>query len=417
MNSNRIALVAAAGILTLGAGWAATLYFAPPKTTGPDPAQLRRLAAHLQDGQAPGQAELPLLLPGKRLPAKPGTPSAGTTGPGQPALQGTGPRIQAIVPRQPGTPGAPGTPSAPTTPGTPAAPSDPLKSIALTGVTHESGADRVWLVNIDSRDRETAAVGQQAFGFKVKAIHPDRVVLERDGGEHVLRLGEKQVPALVVASAETPGSGESRRDDDDGDRGRGGRGDRGDRDGRRDWSGGDRSDFMRRIEEARSRYASFGGGSSGSGSYGWGDRSRSDGDRSRSDGDRGSSDRWRSRSSSSGGSSTTTMPFGGGYPYWMGRSRDSGSQSQFATGAAGPASNPQTARRRGVTVTGGSDTMPFEVPEPINNPQTARRLGTASGPAFGQDANAQAGQGYGGRTSTRFGAPTGTQTGTSTRTR
>lgn len=74
-------------------------------------------------------------------------------------------------------------------------------NLALIGVTEVGDRTQAWLMDLDSRTKETVSPGGTAFGFKVKSVGPERVVLTRGGREYSLRLGERKVPqAPVVAS-------------------------------------------------------------------------------------------------------------------------------------------------------------------------------------------------------------------------
>jgi hypothetical protein len=73
--------------------------------------------------------------------------------------------------------------------------------VALIGVTEVGGKSQAWLVDLTTRRRETVSPGQEAFGYRVRKVDPERVTLTRGGQQWVVRLGEKQVP---VASAPRP---------------------------------------------------------------------------------------------------------------------------------------------------------------------------------------------------------------------
>lgn len=83
----------------------------------------------------------------------------------------------------------------------------PPRNLALIGVTQVGDLTRAWLVDLDTNRRETAGPGGLAFGYRVKQVGPDRVVLTRSGRQFVLRLGDRDVPvreAPVVRGAPGP---------------------------------------------------------------------------------------------------------------------------------------------------------------------------------------------------------------------
>jgi len=359
LTPTRTVWIAAGAVLLGGIAWAGSLVLSPVRTTGPDAATLRALAQRVEgltlDEPALGQpTEAP--APAPIVVAKPA------------------PKVTALPVARPRV-AAPG-PVAPPAPVEAPPPSDPTKSIALMGVTFEGGKDTAWLVDLDRKERENAAVGERAFGFTVKKIAGDAVVLARGSDEYSIRLGEKQIPTVSVVSSDAGEGGPGGMfPGGPGGFPFGGRGDR----------GGSGGFDLSRLAELRDRFgggsrsfASF-GGDGGWRSWGGGDSGRSwggGGDSGRSWGGGGDSGRNRGSGGGgfSGGSPMMAMPFMGG---WGGR----GSSNQNQTGGPTATSNAQTARRRGTTVTGGGQAMPE--PEPITNPQTQRRLGNTSGPAFG----------------------------------
>lgn len=233
---------------------------------------------------------------------------------------------------------------------------DPAKNIALIGVTHMNGADHALLMDVSTQERETVDQGGDVWGFKVRTIADDRVVLANATEEVTLRLGEKGVPTSdITPNAEDDAAAQNGADGNGG--GRGGR----------------RGRFQQWAQAAaaagafnrsgggggRGNWASGGGGSFNSGGSGRGNYNRGGGTNFRTSGN-------------NRGGAQFAVNFGGGGGYGSNR------QTQQT---AGPTSNPQTARRRGGQLVGGAKPLP-SMPT-ISNPQTQRRLGTTSGRAFG----------------------------------
>jgi hypothetical protein len=71
------------------------------------------------------------------------------------------------------------------------------RNLVLVGVTQVGDRSQAWLMDVDSRTKETVAPGGTAFGFRVKSVGPERVVLTRGGRDYALRLGERQVPTIA----------------------------------------------------------------------------------------------------------------------------------------------------------------------------------------------------------------------------
>lgn len=392
--------IAAGGVLLSGAGYAAVLTRAePPVQTGPSPAHLRELASRVSEDGLPPVALSPVVLSSASTPIQPSRRPAAAK-PRQMASRLNVPILppgngvtQVGVQRRP-------VQSVAARPArvAPAAPESPVKNIALMGVTYQDNRDVAWLVNLENQERDEVSVGEDGFGFQVKEIGPESVVLARGSDQFTVRLGDKQIlvneaPA-VVASADTGGGGEGRRGRGQwgggnaggfgGRGGRGGFGQGGGRGNRGNWGG--RSFASNSF--GNSTPTVFGGGnSSGAGGGQRGvNRAANGGFSGRAGG--GFSGR---TGGGFGGGFTGRGGFGGGFQ--MG----GGANNQFAANASGPTSNPQTARRRGGQLIGGATAI--ETPQAITNPQTQRRLGSAStGAAFGQSspANGFGGNGRGG---------------------
>lgn len=381
--SNQVLLMGAAGILALGAAWAGVIYQTTPTYRGPDPAQLGALAARVQSAPAPEtvlevvpsryRAAVTREFPVARPVQKKNSPVNGDAAPRKPLVKAppVKPPVAIVTSRD-----------------------EAVKNIALTGVTHENGQDMAWLIDVSSHDRQTAEKGESAFGFTIKEIQPEAVLLSRGADEFLVRMGDKQIPVVYTASADTSGDdggGFGGFGGFGGPGGFGGRGGRGGFGGPGGFAGfGGRGGFGGFAGFAGR--GGFGGGSFGGGNFGGGGGF--------------------SGSSNSGGQSsnrgTTTFGgggfggggfggFGGGFG-GGGFGGFGGNRSTTQTAANQPTSNPQTARRRGSRLTGGATPMP--TPDPISNPQTQRRNGSTSGPAFGDTTST------GNRGGTTFGGST-----------
>lgn len=399
MKANPVLLKAiAGGVLVAGAAAAYTVAQAPAKPA--DLSTVRALSSKLQ-GQ-PAETETTLSVPqlnpgpGPQVPVRP-----------QPAVKPVAPPKPAAAPKPEPAPKAPEKTPAPA-PAPAPVPESPVKNIALVGVTHTDQRATAWLVDTSSNQREEAAQGASAFGFTIKNVEDDAVVLERAGQDYTVRMGEKQVQ---VASADpvstTPDAG--------GDFGGGfgnGRGRRGGF-GQNGFGGGG---FGQNGFGGRSRGfggfggrsfggRGFGGGGSTSGGSGGSDSAMVfGGGNSGSSGFQGRGFQSGSRGgrggfSGGGGGGYSGGGFsgggGGGFQGFQGR--QGGGSNPFSSASTGTAStsNPQTARRNGSTLAGGFGGGGSDAPAPITNPQTQRRLGTSSAnqPAFGQQQ--QQGGGYG----------------------
>jgi hypothetical protein len=72
----------------------------------------------------------------------------------------------------------------------------------LIGVTQLGDQVRAWLVDLDTQQRDTVGVGDSAFGFAVKQVGAESVVLTRGGRDFVLRLGQKPTVTGAVPSVQ-----------------------------------------------------------------------------------------------------------------------------------------------------------------------------------------------------------------------
>ena len=379
---NQVRYLGAAGVLLAGTAWAGTVYRTAPAVSGPNPAQLRTLAARLESSTpetdplldaAPSTGAVRISLPSVK---KPSTSS--------------GPKLNAPVLPSAGTAPAPAAEPAKPTPAP--EPVNPVKSIALMGVTNRGDVETAWLVNLENQERELAAVGDRAFGMTIKDIEPEQVVLTDGNEEYLLHLGEKQIPVAQVASTADAGNGGGFDPNGGGGRrGRNGGGGWGGQGGnnsgfsgrRGSWGGGGSSNWG---GGGRSSGGSYSGGASSSGSSYGSSNSGYSGRRNGGYSSNSGSSYGRSGGGYSGGG-------GGGYSGGGGGRGSSNSTSQFAAGSSGSTSNPQTARRRGGQLTGDTPAQPM--PSAISNPQTQRRIGTSSGSAFGTQQQGQSGRNSG----------------------
>ncbi|MFN3650692.1 MAG: hypothetical protein ACK47B_14040 [Armatimonadota bacterium] len=403
---SRMVLMSAGGVLVAGVAWAGTIYSAPSAAPGPDPITMRALADRLEAVPAE-DAELEVESATRTVPfggARTGLP------------EGSKLTVRQVRPAA-ATPAGEQRPvvTAATITVPVAEPEDPVKSIALTAVVNEDSGEQALLVNIRTRDRETVSEGDQVFGFTVRDIQPEAVLLARGGGEYTVRLGDKIIPAgdggfgtAVTADGEAggPGGPGGPFGGPEGFSGFGGFG--GPDDARR-------AEWMQRMAQGGFGRGGFGGGNNwnrGGGNWGGGNNgSRASSNRSRSSNNRN----WSSASRNTGGwggnrggfggggfggggfagnrtggfggggfggggfAGNRTGGFGGG---GFGGGGFGGNRGMTGSAASASSSNPQTARRNGTRPSGGSGAS--TTPQPIQNPQTARRTGSSSGPAFGE---------------------------------
>ena len=80
----------------------------------------------------------------------------------------------------------------------------PPRNLALIGVTRVGDLSKAWLVNLDTNRRETAGPGGLAFGYRVKQVGADRVILTRSGRQFILKLGDREVPVREAPVVRTP---------------------------------------------------------------------------------------------------------------------------------------------------------------------------------------------------------------------
>jgi hypothetical protein len=313
ISSNVLRYLSAAGILALGTVGAAAIFTRQPSTQGPDPQQLALLAARVESAEAEPPLTLSAPPPRPRVVRIP------------PAVQRSRkPAATAAAPKPTASAPAPAPPAPAVSPAEAG-----VKQIALMGVTQQGDEITAWLVDLATQAREEAEAGDSAFGFDVKEVSADSVVLTQGTEEFTVRLGEKEIPVVV---AETPAA-TSPVQSAGAFVGRGNRG----------WRNNSRSASSNRWNAGQSRSTNW-GGNSGS-------------------------------NNSNRGRVTGGFPrgFSGGFS-----GRGNQSSQSFLTSSA----NPQEARRRGVSFIGDGDPLPQ--PAQIQNPQTLRRRGGSAGPAFGQ---------------------------------
>jgi len=375
--------MAAGSFLLVGGAWAGSIYRSAPAYRGPDPAQLAALASRLETSSLVEVSPLPD-PPSVKVPRRvspPVAPARATS-----TSDGALSRLNAPVlpPAGPATNDVPTTPTPAPAPAPPKPIESPVKSLALMGLTHRDQEDTAWLVDLNDLSRETAEVGEQAFGFTVKEIGAESVLLSRNGAEYELRLGEKSIP-VPAGSQPVTSTGDGSRFGEMANAGNGGFGRRGRGQGRQSgfsgFGGQGRS-------SSRSQFGGRSGGfNSASAAPSFGSSSNSS---SYSGNSSGYSSNRSNRFSGTGGSRGSTGfggNTGGGRGYSGGAGGAGGGNSsmtsQFAAGTTGGStSNPQTARRRGARLTGDTPALPS--PQAIANPQTQRRIGSSSGSAFGQ---------------------------------
>lgn len=339
-SGNRVRFLTAAGVLVVGAGWAGNLALAPTRYQGPDTRQLRELAARLREEPAAAEATM-LALPESKPAGRAGEQDGSVTVETR-RREGSGAEAeQAPV----GSKAHAGAAAAPAAPATPAPVESPVKNIALMGVTSRGSTEQAWLVDLNSGERETVAEGEPVFGFTLKDIDTESVVLAKGDDEYTLHLGEKPIAS---ASADSPAAAANRTPTS-----------------APDGSSDPRAEFRRRFEAMRSAMSSPQSSFNSSSSGGW------------SGG--GDSRRWSSSSSP-----VNTAALSAALPYMFSGGGRRGSNQGVAFG---PTSNPQTARRRGGQLVG--EAAPVPEPEPLSNPQTMRRLGSTTGPAFGDSSYSQ----------------------------
>lgn len=382
--STSVMLWGAGLVLVGGGGWAARLWSEKPVVAGPDLRNLQHLAATLE---RPAEED-PVL----EAPAASGRTAVLPV----PVPQGM-PRV--VVPRRPVATGSVAKPTtlpvrAPILPAVaparvaPASSDDAVKNLALLGVTFAGGKDAAWLMDLESRTRETAAVGESILGFTVKEIEPDRVLLARGGRDYSLRLGEKPI-LVATATALTVASAGGGLDDEPspfgfGPGGPGGPGGLGGPGGRGfpggfGVPGGGFGGFGGPGGPGGGR---FGGGGFGGAGFGGSGATTSAGSGGGSAGGGGGFGGGGVGQAGFGGGGFGSGGFGGGGGFGQSGGTSGGTSAGTSSASSSSTSNPQTARRQGSRLTGDAD--PVVQPEAIVNPQTQRRTGSTSQPAFGQ---------------------------------
>lgn len=77
------------------------------------------------------------------------------------------------------------------------------RNLALVGVTQVGNRSQAWLMDMDRGTKETVSPGDLAFGFRVKSVGPEQVLLIRGGKEFALRLGERSIPTVAAVPTRT----------------------------------------------------------------------------------------------------------------------------------------------------------------------------------------------------------------------
>lgn len=348
--STKVRFITALSVLGLAAAWAAATVSTVPEYKGAD---LRQIVIMQESLAGAVPVSTPLNSNLIRAARQPDSGALSTPEKKRPQVRVT----SAEQPRtEPKKPAGGSTSAGPTT--VPAAAESPVKNIALLGVTSQGGTEEAWLIDVASMERETAAEGAEAFGFKVREIEAESVLLARGDEQFEIHLGEKPIPTPEPDPASTePAPGTP---------------------GFRGGNGGDRAARW----AARAAAFTGGGRSFNRGNRNWGGggggRSFGGGSSSFNRGGGGNFNRGGGNSNRGGARFSTSYAapasYGGGF-----------NRNQTRTQAAGPTSNPQTARRRGGQLVGGASPLP--TPSALSNPQTTRRTGTNSGPAFGSGNN------------------------------
>jgi hypothetical protein len=199
--ATRTILSATAAVLVAGAALAARIYSAPTRAQGPDAGQVAALAAAVRDAE---RASPRPSLDAARLPEPaPPTPDAAPT-PRTAATQASARAVKAapeiLKPaREEALP--------PAAPAPRRATPTRLKNLAMVAVTHSDGWERVRIQNVQSREQEEVGEGESAFGYFVKSVQPEEVVLTQEGREFLLRLGDNALPDAAMAEGPQPAGG------------------------------------------------------------------------------------------------------------------------------------------------------------------------------------------------------------------
>ncbi len=76
--------------------------------------------------------------------------------------------------------------------------------VALVGVTELGDRLTAWLVDLSSHERRDVSVGDAAFGYVVKSIQAESVVLTQQGKDTELRFGQSDIQLIRDRRAESP---------------------------------------------------------------------------------------------------------------------------------------------------------------------------------------------------------------------
>ena len=88
---------------------------------------------------------------------------------------------------------------------------NPTRNLRLEGVTALGDHSSAWLVDRSSGRKMTVAPGEAAFGFTVKRVTPEQVVLSRGDREFTLRMGDQAQPIISAPSTVMASGGGSTR--------------------------------------------------------------------------------------------------------------------------------------------------------------------------------------------------------------
>jgi hypothetical protein len=196
--ATRTILSGTAAVLVVGAVLAAKIYSAPARAHGPDPGQVAALAAAVRDAERTSPRPS---LDAARLPEPPApaADAAPTLRPAAPQASAGSVKAAPAKLKPPRVEPPPQDAPAARRP-TPTR----LKNLAMVAVTHSDGWERVRLQNVQSREQEEVAEGESAFGYFVKSVQPEEVILTQEGREFLLRLGDNALPETSMGDGAPP---------------------------------------------------------------------------------------------------------------------------------------------------------------------------------------------------------------------
>jgi hypothetical protein len=83
-------------------------------------------------------------------------------------------------------------------------PPDPTADLALTGIIETTDGLRALIEKLSTRQGDFVAVGDQVFGFTLKAIAAGSVTLAQGSRTHELKLGAKEIASAAAPAAPAP---------------------------------------------------------------------------------------------------------------------------------------------------------------------------------------------------------------------